>query len=174
MVNNVDEQIMEEKTVPVAWTGSYLIKIYKDKKDPLQCKNFRNKLHEVGLKVLEKVMDKRLRKVVTMGDAQFGFQLKKGTIDAMFIFRQVQEKFLEKREKVFAAFLHLKKAYDLVHWCMKRREIQKQLAKIVKATYEKQTTRVRIPSGDTKEFKIKVGLHQGSYWNCHNLAGNFC
>ena len=59
---------MGEETVPVAWTRSYLIK--KDKGDPLQCKDFRGiDLMEVGLKVFEKVMDKRLRKVVTIGDA---------------------------------------------------------------------------------------------------------
>ena len=56
-------------------------------------RNFRARgirLLEVGLKVLEKVMDKRLRKVVRDDDAQFGFQPEKGTIDAMFIVRQVQ------------------------------------------------------------------------------------
>ena len=31
-------------------------------------------------------MHKSLRKVVTIGDAQFGFQPEKGTIDAMFFF----------------------------------------------------------------------------------------
>lgn len=51
----------------MAWSRSYMIKIYKDKEDPLQCKNFGgSKLLEVGLKELEKAMDKRLRKVVTI------------------------------------------------------------------------------------------------------------
>ena len=66
---------MDEKTVLVAWTRSYLIKIYKDKGDPWQCKNFIGiKLLEVGLKALEKVMDKRPGKVLTIGDAQFRLQ----------------------------------------------------------------------------------------------------
>ena len=52
-------KITEEETVPEAWDKSYLIKNYKDKEDPLQCKNVRGiKLLEVGLKELEKVMDK--------------------------------------------------------------------------------------------------------------------
>ena len=54
------------------------------------------KVLEEGLKMLVKVMDKRLRKVATIGDAQFGFQSEKGTMDAMFILRQAQE----KREKL--------------------------------------------------------------------------
>ena len=55
-------------------------------------------------------MNERLRKVGTIGNAQFGFQPEKGTIDAMSILRQVQEKVSEKREKLFVAFLELEKA----------------------------------------------------------------
>ena len=33
---------------------------------------------------------------------------------------------------------------------------------MVKATYKEATTRVRTHYGDTEEFRIDVGLHQGS------------
>ena len=47
-------KIIEEETVLVSWTRSYMTRIYKDKEDPLQFKNFRGiKLLEVRLKVLE-------------------------------------------------------------------------------------------------------------------------
>ena len=45
---------------------------------------------------------------------------------------------------------------------MRKRGTPEKLVRIVKATYEKVTTRVRLPFGDTEEFKIKVGLHQRS------------
>ena len=185
-------KIMEEKTAPVAWTRNYLIKIYKEKGDPLQCKNFIGiKLLEVGLKALEKVMDKRLGKVLTIGDAQFRFQPEKGTIDAMFIFRQVQESLGKEGEKLFVAFLDLEKTHDrirreIVYWCMRKRGTSEKLVRIVEATY-KVTTRVRLPFGDTEDFKIKVGLHQRSALSSflsilvldtltgHNILGvNFC
>ena len=55
--------------------------------------------------MLEKVMDKSLRKVVTIGDAQFGFQPEKGTIDAMFFFKASARKSLgEEGEAVFCIF----------------------------------------------------------------------
>ena len=122
-----------------------MITIYKDKGDSLQCKNFRGiKLLEVGLKELEKVMDKRLRKVVTI----------EGTIDAM-------------QGELFVASLDLEKAYDrvpreLVYWCIRKRGILEKLVRIVTASYENLITSVRIPFDDTEEFEIKVGLHQGS------------
>ena len=53
------------------------------------------------LKVLERVLEARLRKTVKIDDMQFGFSPGKGTTDAIFIVRQVQEKLLgkQKREK---------------------------------------------------------------------------
>ena len=85
----------------------------------------------------------------------------------MFIFRQVQESLGKEGEKLFAAFLDLEKICDripreVVYWCMRKRGTPEKLVRIVKATYEKVTTRVRLPFGDTEEFKIKVGLHQRS------------
>ena len=91
----------------------------------------------MGLKMLEKVMDKRLGKVVTIEDAQFGFQPEKGTIDAMFILRQVQKKSWRRERSCFFAFLDLEKAYDrvpreVVFWCMRSRGIQEKLIRMFK------------------------------------------
>ena len=161
-------KIMEEEKIPTAWNVSTLVTIYKEKGDAMHCKNYRGiKLLEVGLKVLEKILDKRLRHLVNIVGAQFGFQPGKGTIDAIFILRQLQEKVLEKREKEFLAFLDLEKAYDrvprdVVNWCMRKRGIPEKLISLVRATYEHSTTRVRTRFGDTNKFEIKVGLHQGS------------
>ena len=42
-------------------------------------------------------------------DMQFGFVPGKGTVDAIFMVRQMQEKFLEKRKDLFFAFVDLKR-----------------------------------------------------------------
>ena len=44
---------------------------------------------------------------------QFGFMPGKGTTDAIFIMRQVQEK-LQAKKKLYYAFVDLEKAYDRV------------------------------------------------------------
>ena len=59
-----------------------------------------------------------------------------------------------EEEKLFAAFLDLEKANDqvpreLVYWCMRGKGIPKKLVRIVNDTYEKVTTRVGIPFGET-------------------------
>ena len=59
----------EAERIPKGWTRNYLVTIYKDKRDPMQCKNFRGiKLLEHGLKILEKVLDYRLRKLMKIYD----------------------------------------------------------------------------------------------------------
>ena len=52
--------------------------------------NYRGYL-EHGLKILEKVLDKRLRNIIHIVNMQFGFTPDKGTTDAMFVIH-VQEK----------------------------------------------------------------------------------
>ena len=87
--------------------------------------------------MLEKVMDKSLRKVVTIGVPSLVFSQKREQSMQCFFFRQVQEKVLEKREKLFFAFLDLEKAYDrvlreVVYLCMRRREIQEKFVRMFK------------------------------------------
>ena len=63
----------------------------------MECSNYRGiKLLEHGLKVLETVLDKRPRQIITIYRMQFVFSLGKGTADAIFMMRQVQEKMLER------------------------------------------------------------------------------
>ena len=48
------------------------------------------------MKVLERVVDKRLRHIVDIDGMQFGFTKGKGTTYAIWIVRQIQEKMLER------------------------------------------------------------------------------
>ena len=45
---------------------------------------------------------------------QFGFMKGKGTTDAIFIVRQMQEKFRVKGKKLYFGFVDLEKAFDRV------------------------------------------------------------
>ena len=57
---------------------------------------------------------KETRRKVKIDDMQFGFVPGKGTVDAIFMVRQLQEKFLEKRKDSFFAFVDLEKVFDRV------------------------------------------------------------
>ena len=50
-----------------------------------------------------------MRQQVDIGNLQFGFMAGKGTTDAIFIVRQSQEKYREKKKDLFLAFIDLEK-----------------------------------------------------------------
>ena len=54
-------RIMMEGKIPEQWKDSEIVTIYKEKGDPMDCGNYRGiKLLEHGLKIMEKILDKRL------------------------------------------------------------------------------------------------------------------
>ena len=59
------------------------------------------RLLEVVMKIVEKVFEKRLQKIVMIDDMQFSFMSAKGTIDAVFILRRIQEEYLANERKLY-------------------------------------------------------------------------
>ena len=54
----------------------------------------------------------RLRQFVSTNDSQFGFLPGKGTPDAIFVEKQLQEKYLAANKRLYMAFVDLEKAFD--------------------------------------------------------------
>ncbi len=83
-------QIMRDGKMPEDWKKSVLC----PKGDALECGSYRAiKLLEHSVKIAERVFEKRIRDTVKYNEMQFGFTPGKGTTDAIFILRQLQEKF---------------------------------------------------------------------------------
>ena len=77
------------------------------------------------MKVIERIIDKLLRERVDIDEMQFGFVPGCGTTDAIFLLRQLQEKYLGKRKNLYLAFVDLEKAFDrvprrVVWWAMRK------------------------------------------------------
>ena len=147
---------------------SEIVPIYKQQGDPLECGNFRGiKLLEHGIKMFEKIIERKLRKLIKVNNMQFRFSPGKGTTNEVFIIQHLQEKHPEVHKVLFLTFVDLEKAYnrvprDLVYWCLRRRGVLEKLVRLVEATYNGASTVVRTTHGRTDEFPIKVGLHHGS------------
>ena len=62
-----------------------------------------------SIKVTERVFEKKLRKVVNIDKTQMRFMPGKGTIDAIFIIRQMMEKYEAAGKNLFMVFVDLKK-----------------------------------------------------------------
>ena len=72
------------------------------------------KLLEHAVKIVERLLENRIRGLVTIHDMQFGFMPGKSTTHALFILRRMQEEFRGRKKKVYMCFVDLEKAFDSV------------------------------------------------------------
>ena len=66
------------------------------------------------MKLLERVLEKKIKYHVSIDNMQLGFMPDKATTDDIFIMRQVQEKHQARKKKLCYAFLDLEKEFDRV------------------------------------------------------------
>ena len=94
---------------------SWMVNVYKGNGDALTRGSYSGiKLLEHAMKVLERVIGGKLRKIVRIDSMQFGFRAGRSTTDAFFTVRQLQEKYLVKSKDMWMAFVDLEKAFDRV------------------------------------------------------------
>ena len=60
-------------------------------------------LTEQIMKVLERIVDGLIRQMVSTDDTQFGFVPGRYTTDAIFVVRQLQEKYLAANKRLYMA-----------------------------------------------------------------------
>jgi len=66
------------------------------------------------LKVMERIVEKLIRQKVDIDQMQFGFMPGRETTAAIFVLRQLQEKYLAKKKNLYFAFVGIEKAFDRV------------------------------------------------------------
>jgi len=87
----LSQSVLDERGMPDEWALSVVVPIFKRKGDAMSCDAYRGvKLLEHGMKIVEKVLERRLQSMVKVDEMQFGFMPGKGTIDAVFL-RRLQE-----------------------------------------------------------------------------------
>ncbi|KAK3538108.1 hypothetical protein QTP70_029820, partial [Hemibagrus guttatus] len=161
-------RVLESEKMPEEWRRSGLVLIFKNKGDVQSCSNYRGiKLMSHTIKLWERVVEARLRKVVEICEQQYGFMPRKSTTDAIFALRILMEKYRDGQRELHCEFIDLEKAYDRVPreelwYCMRKSGVAEKYVRVVQDMYERSRTVVRCAVGQTEEFKVEMGLHQGS------------
>ena len=100
------------------------------------------------------------------GESQFGVRPGRGTVDAIFIVRQVIEKAQEHRVPLHFNFVDFKAAFDTVWrkalWKMMIAiGIDPKIVRIIESLYNETECAVVIDGQLTEWFAVKIGLRQG-------------
>ena len=73
----------------------------------------------------------------------------RSTTDAIFIVRQLQEKYLARNKELWLAFVDLEKAFDrvpreVVWWALSYLGVDEWIVSVIRAMYEDATTKVKL------------------------------
>ena len=168
MIHDLAAAIICDGKVPSDWEQSFIVCLYKGKGDTLERGNYRGlKLTEQVMKILERIVDGLIRQLVSIDDSQFGFVPGRGTTDAIFVVRQLQEKYLAVNKRLYLAFVDLEKAFDrvprkVIWWALRKLGVEEWIVRLVQGMYTNVRSRVHVGEGYSEEFEVKVGVHQGS------------
>ena len=160
--------IFRANKMPEEWRRSILVPIFKNKGDVQSCTNYRGiKLMSHTMKLWERVIEHRLRRMTSVTKNQFGFMPGRSTMEAIFLVRQLMERYREHKKDLHMVFIDLEKAYDkiprnVMWWALEKHKVPAKYITLIKDMYNNVVTSVRTSDVDTDDFPIKIGLHQGS------------
>ena len=160
--------IWEKETVPAQWTKGLICKIPK-KGNLQECGNWRGiTLLPLASKVLSRILINRIQKGVdaSLRKEQAGFRTGKGTVNQIFILRNILEQVNEWNATLYIHFVDFEKAFDSIHrdslWIIMRQYgIPQKMVQMVKTLYEDFQCAV-IDENETSEwFPVMTGVKQG-------------
>ncbi|KAH1209339.1 LINE-1 retrotransposable element ORF2 protein [Glycine max] len=161
-------EIMRSKHMSEEWRRSTLVPIYKIKGDIQNCTNYRGiKLMSHTMKLWERVIERRLRKETQVTENQFGFMPGRSTMEAIYLLRRVMEQYRMDQQDLHLIFIDLEKAYDRVPreilWkALEKKGVRVAYIRAIQDMYDRVSTSVRTQGGESDDFPITIGLHQGS------------
>ena len=81
--------------------------------------------------------------------------------DAIFVGRQLKEKYLAVNKRLYMAFVDLEKAFDhvprkVIWWALRKLGVEEWIVRLVQGMYPNARSRVRVGKGFSKAFEVKV------------------
>jgi hypothetical protein len=88
-------------------------------------------------------------------------------METIFLIRQLMERYWEQKKDMHMVFIDLEKTYDkvprnIMWWALQKHKVLTKYITLINDMYDNVVTSVRTSDGDTNDFPINIGLHQGS------------
>ena len=131
------QRMLDGEGMPEEWKTSAVFPIFKGKGGVMDCGAYNGvKMLKHAMKIVERVLENRIRGLVTIDEMQLGFMPGKGTTHALFILRRMQEEFRGREKKLYMFFVDLEKAIDRVprkvmEWALRKKELAEVLVQAV-------------------------------------------
>lgn len=155
--------------IPNDCLKTVVVPIIKNKTgDPCDSSNYRPiSLATTVAKVLDGLLDRILGEHITLNDAQFGFRPGLSTETAILCLKHTVRYYTDRKTPVYACFLDLSKAFDLVSydvlWRKMRSEtsLPDEIIKLFNYWYNNQMNVVRWAGELSDAYGLRCGVRQG-------------
>jgi hypothetical protein len=100
------------------------------------------------MKLRERIIEHRLRRVTNVTKNQFGFVPERSTMEAIFLIRQLMERCRDQKKDMHIVFIDLEKAYDKVPrnvmwWALQKHKVSTKYITLIKNIYDNIVTCIR-------------------------------
>ena len=168
MLGKIFNKIWDSEKTPKDFSRMIVTPVHK-KGDRHSPQNYRAiALLAIPGKIFLRILLERMKEKMNnkLRESQYGFRPGRGTVDAVFIVRQIIEKAKEKNIPLYFHFIDFKAAFDTVWrdalWkMMKATGINPKTIKIIQHMYENTECSVLIDGQLTEWFEVTVGVRQG-------------
>ena len=162
-------RIWQYEVIPQDWKDASICKLYKGKGDSSDCGSYRGiALLSAAGKILAHIINRRLGELAEriLPESQCGFRPSRGTVDAIFVVKQLQEKSLEQQRALYMCFVDLEKAFDRVPrsalWTiLEKSGCPVKFINLVRQFHDGMMARVQHENDFTDRFPVTSGVKQG-------------
>lgn len=157
--------------IPEEWKAGIVKPVHK-KGDKDKIENYRGiALMDTGYKIyvewIKNKLEEEVKEKKILDRTQFGFRKGKGTIEAIYVIKEIIEQGIRKEKgKIFVCFTDLTAAFDKVKrneiWKMLReREIDGRLIKKLEEIYKNTIVKINVDNEIVDVFMTTEGVRQG-------------
>ena len=122
----------------------------------------RSKTVEQAVKIVQRVLERRIRELVHVDAMQLGFMPGREKTDALFVVRRLQDEYRDKKKKLYMCFEDIQKAF---HSSTKgdgvgdeKKGLAELIVRAVMSLHHGAKTKVRVGSELYKEFLVQVDV----------------
>ena len=163
--------VLDSGIVPSEWCVGVIIPIFKNKGENTNPDNYRGitLLSCLG-KLFTSVLNNRISNFLDMnhmlGEEQAGFRSAYSTIDHVFVLKCIIDFYLQKRKRLYCAFIDYKKAFDLIDrkflWFrLLKVGVNGKILNVVKNLYKSAKSCISANGVMSDFFTCNVGVRQG-------------